>query len=187
MFGGDLHTRLRVYASFGTVIWRYYEDVALAALEALSRALGGRTDAEAIISLGGVGPIARAASLASRNVRIERYVDQWAVLSEASLYFTHQGLNSTHEAIYHEVPMLWYPFFMDQPGLAARCQDLGLAVPVVPTLRGEVTTNDVRGALDRMAATRADLASRLAAARTWELETIRARPAVIDRMVALVR
>ena len=116
MFGGDLHTRLRVYASFGTVIWRYHEDVALAALEALSRALGGRTDAEAIISLGGVGPIARAASLASRNVRIERYVDQWAVLSEASLYFTHQALNSTHEAIYHEVPMLFVPLLHGPAG-----------------------------------------------------------------------
>ena len=41
---------------------------------------------------------------------------------EADLFVTHHGLNSTHEAIFNRVPMLSYPFFWDQPGLAAECR-----------------------------------------------------------------
>ena len=96
-------------------------------------------------------------------------------------------MSSELAAIYHGVPMVSYPFFMDQPGLAARCEDLGLAVPVVDTLRAVVTAGDVRVALDRIAARRTQMADRLAAAREWELETIRARPGVIDQIVALAR
>ena len=187
MFGRDPARPLRVYASFGTIIWRYYQEAALTTLEALSSALHDRKDAEALISLGGAGPLATAAKMASRNVRIEHYVDQWQVLGDASIYLTHQGLNSTHEAIYHGVPMLSYPFFSDQPGLSARCQDLGLAVPVVDALRGAVTANDIHAALDRIAASRTQMVGCLAAAREWELETIRARPEVVDRVIGLVR
>jgi MGT family glycosyltransferase len=178
---------LRVYASFGTIIWRYYQEAALSALEAFSVALAGRTDAEAIIALGGAGPMDRASRFASKNVRVEHYVDQWRVLQEASIYCTHQGLNSTHEAIYHGVPMISYPFFSDQPALSARCQELGLAVPIVESLRGAVTSEDIRVALDRLAAVRPLMEERLTAAREWEMDTIRARPAVVRQMLDLVR
>jgi UDP:flavonoid glycosyltransferase YjiC (YdhE family) len=129
--------------------------------------------------------MSRAARLASDNVRIEHYVDQWRVLQDASIYVTHQGLNSTHEAIYHGVPMLSYPFFWDQPGLAARCQDLGVAMPIVDAVQGPVTAHDMRAAFDRMAMTRALMRNRIAQAREWELETIRARPAVIERVIGV--
>ena len=56
-------------------------------------------------------------------------MDQWAVLGETDLFVTHHGLNSTHEAIFNRVPMLSYPFFWDQPGLAAKCQAFGIARP----------------------------------------------------------
>ncbi len=103
------------------------------------------------------------------------------------LYLTHQGLNSTHEAIYHRVPMMSYPFFADQPALMVRCQELGLAVPVVNTLRGTVAAHDIRVALDRIAASRTQMAERLAEAREWELDTIRARPGVIAQMIELIQ
>lgn len=173
---------LRVYVSFGTVIWRYYRAEAIAALDALVAAIGERNDAEAVISLGGT---AASLSVTAPNVRVERYVDQWQILQTASVYVTHQGLNSTHEAIFHGVPMVSYPFFGDQPGLAARCQELGLAVPLVGATRGPVSPRDVHTALDRVAANRATLSARLDVAREWELDTIRARPDVIARMTAL--
>jgi UDP:flavonoid glycosyltransferase YjiC (YdhE family) len=187
MFRQDPAATLRIYAAFGTVIWRYYQEEAVTALEALSNALADRSDAEAIIGLGGAGSMARVARLASRNVRIEHYADQWPLLSHASLCLTHQGLNTTHEAIYHRVPMMSYPFFGDQPGLMARCQELGLAVPVVKTVRGTVAAHDILVALDRIAASRTQMAERLAEAREWELETIRARPGVIGQMIELVQ
>lgn len=175
---------LRVYVSFGTVIWRYYRSEAQAVLDALGEALAGRTDIEAIVSLGGAGSVERTGHPLPRNIQVERYVDQWQVLRGATIALTHHGLNSTHEAIYHRVPMISYPFFADQPGLAARSQELGLAVPLVDTLRGVVSAADIRVALDRITASRAEMMERLTAAREWELDTIRARPAIIERMIA---
>ena len=176
---------LRIYASFGTIIWRYYEDAAVSAIEALCEAAASRRDVEVLIGLGGAGPRARITRQAPPNVRVEDYCDQWHVLGEASVYLTHQGLNSTHEAIYQRVPMISYPFFSDQPGLAARCQAFGLAVPLVDALRRHATADDVRAALDRVESDRSRMAECLDAAREWEMETIRARPAVIERVIAL--
>ena len=184
-YRGDSALRQRVYASFGTIIWRYYEEAACAALGALVDLVAGRDDVEAVISLGGTRSPSGADRWPSPNVHVEPYVDQWRLLRDSSVYLTHQGLNSTHEAIYCGVPMIAYPFFADQPGLAARCEELGLGVPLVKTLRGPVTPDDVRLALDRVASSQVTMSERLAEAREWELETIRRRPAVIARMVAL--
>jgi len=186
MFGTDSAQRLRIYASFGTVVWRYYEAEALRAFEALSEAVSTMNDAVALVSLGG-GPTEHMARLARRNVRVESYVDQWNALREASVYLTHQGLNSTHEAIFQGTPMISYPFFADQPSLAKRCQELGLAVPLVEVLRGRVDPGHIRSALAHVVADREAIRSRLAEARRWELETIRGRPSVIERIVGLTR
>jgi UDP:flavonoid glycosyltransferase YjiC (YdhE family) len=186
-FGEDSANTLRIYASFGTVVWRYYEAEALSAIEALSEAISPMHDTVALVSLGGRDPTKPAPRLARRNVRIENYVDQWNALREASVFITHQGLNSTHEAIFHQTPMISYPFLSDQPGLAKRCQELGLAVPLVEALRGPVGPDDVRSALARVAAQHDAMRARLAEARRWELETIRARQDVIARIVALTR
>jgi UDP:flavonoid glycosyltransferase YjiC (YdhE family) len=125
--------------------------------------------------------------LARRNVRVEGYIDQWNALREASVYLTHQGLNSTHEAIFQGTPMISYPLFADQPSLAKRCQELGLAVPLVEVLRGPVDSGDVRSALACVVAEREAIQARLVEARGWELETIRARGSVIERIVGLMR
>lgn len=177
---------VRLYVSFGTVIWRYYQREAQAVLDALGEALVERTDIDAIVSLGGAGAYEPARTLPG-NVQVEHYVDQWQVLRGASVALIHQGLNSTHEAIYQRVPMISYPFFGDQPGLAARTQELGLAVPLVNALRGVVSAEDIRAALDRVEVSRAVMMERLTYAREWEIETMRARPAVVERMIALGR
>jgi MGT family glycosyltransferase len=176
---------LRVYVSFGTVIWRYFEAIACAGLSVIATALAER-DVEVVMSLGNhpLDPAA-VARLERPNVRVERYVDQWSVLADADVFITHHGLNSTHEAIFHQVPMISYPFFGDQPAQALCCQALGLAVPLGGAPRAPIEPGAVYQAIERVAADRAGLAARLDEARSWELETIAGRSAIIDRILAL--
>jgi MGT family glycosyltransferase len=185
-FGPKSRPALRVYVSFGTVVWRYYTVEALRALEVLSTALGRLEHVRAIVSLGGA-PIddeARAA-LVRPNVAVERYVDQWNVLRNADLFVTHHGLNSTHEAIFHGVPMVSYPFFWDQPALARRCQELGLALPLARSLRGTFGVDEVQAVLGRAADDRASILAALARAREWEQAIIGQRDAVLDRIAEI--
>ncbi len=185
LFGEGPGPPLRLYASFGTVIWRYFEAEALNVLRSVAEAFAARRDGAVVVSLGGVD--CPRAGLAGPNVRVETYVDQGQVLRGATICLTHHGLNSTHEAILHGVPMVSYPFFWDQPALAARCQELGLAHPLTSRLRGEVGPADVEEAVGRVAETPGEMHARLADARRWELETIRRRPEVIARVLSLIR
>jgi UDP:flavonoid glycosyltransferase YjiC (YdhE family) len=177
----------RIYVSFGTVVWRYYADVARRALEAIRDAVAELPDSIALVSLGGAqqGDWDRRVELP--NFRVESYVDQWGVLGASSVYITHHGLNSTHEAAFQGVPMISYPFFSDQPGMAKRSQELGLAVPLGTELRGQISAADVHAALSRLAAQRESMRERLAEARQWELDVIAGRSAVIQRILDLIR
>jgi hypothetical protein len=83
--------------------------------------------------------------------------------------------------------MLSYPFFGDQPRLAARCRDLGLAIPVVDAPRAPVTAEDFRRALGQAAAVAPQLVRSLARAREWEGKVLEGREAVIDRILALAK
>jgi UDP:flavonoid glycosyltransferase YjiC (YdhE family) len=138
-----------------------------------------------VVSLGGheLEPAARAA-LAHGNVRIEHWVDQWAALAAADVFVTHHGLSSTHEAIFRRVPMLSYPFFGDQPALAHRCQELGLALPLGDAPRAAIAPETLRAAVAR--ATEDDaFAVRLDEAHRWECRTLARRDAVLERLLAL--
>ena len=175
----------RVYLSFGTVVWRYSSAQAFAAMETLASVFE-HLEVEVIFSLGGTAIGSEALSrLVRPNVRVENYVDQWRVLSQTDVFVTHHGLNSTHEAIYHGVPMISYPFFADQPKRAARCQALGLAVPLVATLRGSVRSEDTHAALEWVASGGADLRNRFAEAQALEEEVIATRDAAFAKIVAL--
>jgi UDP:flavonoid glycosyltransferase YjiC (YdhE family) len=185
-FGPDSQGTLKVYVSFGTVIWRYFTSEALQTLATLAAAFGRLEHVRAIFSLGGA-PIdgVTLAGLVRPNVVVERYVDQWRVLGDADLFVTHHGLNSTHEAIFMSVPMLSYPFFWDQPALAERCQELGLALPLTGSLRGVVGAADVAAALQRVTEERPSLLAALARARGWELAVMQRREDVLDRIAAV--
>ncbi len=176
----------RILVSFGTIVWRYYEAEAVAALQVIARACAD-LDADVVISLGGhlLDPEMRR-QIARENVAVVDEVDQWIELDEADVFITHHGLNSTHEAIFHQVPMLSYPFFADQPMLAARCQQLGLAVPLAETTRGIVDEAVVHDALARLWDDAGEYSARLATARHWELRTIGERGAIVDRILALI-
>jgi hypothetical protein len=83
--------------------------------------------------------------------------------------------------------MISYPFFGDQPWLAAVCQRLGLAVPLTTTTMGPVAPGDVHAALAKVEGERAVMDRALAGAREWELAVVDARPAVFERIAALAR
>lgn len=175
----------RILVSFGTVIWRYFEAPARAALSVLSDVFAN-LDAEVVISLGNHRlEDSELARLVRPNVRTESYVDQWAALKDADVLVTHHGLNSTHEAIFHGVPMLSYPFFADQPSLARRCQKFGLALPLAGAPQAPIEREAVLRALNQLADERDAFAASLAEARSWELAVMDGRSAVLDRILAL--
>ncbi|WP_162916487.1 glycosyltransferase [Dongia deserti] len=180
--------RFRIYACFGTVALRYYADVATRVFEMLSNCLADMPKASALISLGGAavedGLIRR---LRRPNVEVVEYTDQRAVLGEADVFLTHHGLNSTHEAIFQRVPMLSYPIFTDQPALAERCRQFGIAVPLASSVRGPVVADDVRAGLETLAKERESIMARLEQTRSWELDVMAQRPAVLTRMLELAR
>jgi MGT family glycosyltransferase len=186
LFGDGAARAVRVYASFGTVVWRYFEADALATLAAVADAVAGLDDASALVSLGGRGTPEHAAQLTRHNVRIESYVEQWRALRDATVFVTHHGLNSTHEAIFQQTPMLSYPFFGDQPGLAKRCQEFGLALPLAELPRAPVGAEEIRAAVARSVRERDAMLERLAEARRWELAAMRDRGGVIERILALI-
>jgi MGT family glycosyltransferase len=189
--GARPHAELSVFVSFGTVVWKAnggaYAADSMRALTTLTMACAQMDNVRAIVSLGraSVGA-AELAALAHPNVSVEPYVDQWRVLQESDVFITHHGLNSTHESIFHRVPMISYPFFWDQPALATRCQAFGLAVPLVAGLRGPIAEADVNAALDRIATGKEAMISALDRARGWELAVMANRPAVLQQMVDLM-
>jgi len=182
----DLATRSRVaWVAFGTGVFRYFERAAATALVLVAEVLG---DAgwSVRIGLGGQElPAGLVGRLRTSGAVVESDPDQWSELAAASVFVTHHGLNSSHESIYQCVPMLSYPFFGDQPALARACQDLGLALPLSDSPAGEIRPDRVRRALDRLDLDRPAFAARLAEARAWEVRTVRDRPRVLDRIVAL--
>ena len=179
--------RLRVYVSFGTVIWRYWPAEALDALSVISEALGARDDVAAVLSLGGVEIGAEAkAALARPNVSVASRVDQWRLLAEADAFITHNGLKSTHESIFHRVPMISCPFLWDQPALAERCQRLGLAIALASSAPARIRPRDVDAALDELRQRSEAMGASLAEARERELEVMRNRGAVVERIAGLI-
>ncbi len=177
---------LRVFVSFGTVNWRYWPAEAERALRLIADELDRLPGVQVLISLGGHGQALGAlpSTLARDNVRVADYVDQWAVLQEADAFITHHGLNSSHEAIYHGVPMLSLPFLWDQPALALKCQQFGLAAPLGDGVRG-MAAGVVRSAVEELAGRREVFAARLHAAREWETRVMAGRDEVTTRILSL--
>lgn len=180
----------RVYAAFGTVIWRYWQAEALQALEAIAEAADAIPGATLTIGLGGaqVGED-NLQRLREHRAVVHEHADQWAALNDADVFVTHHGLGSTHEAVACAVPMLSLPFFWDQPGLARRTQELGLALPLIDGVMpgNRLTPAAVRRGLEQIEANRDAMRDRLLVARRWEARTIEARPEIARQILAIVR
>jgi UDP:flavonoid glycosyltransferase YjiC (YdhE family) len=178
---------LRVYVCFGTVACRYFANEAASALLAIARASRDIQQLQVVISLGGAHVAADVvASLQHKNVRVVPYLDQSRVLAEANLFVTHHGLNSTHEAIFNRVPMVSYPFFWDQPALALRCQQLGVAVPLTEIPLTAPTTDDVKAVFSNFLRNKHCLRENLDRAWAWERKTMDDRELIVQRIIDLI-
>jgi hypothetical protein len=194
VLGGPMSTpgpaNMRVYAAFGTIIWRYWPAEALQALEAIAESVGGIAGATLTIGLGDAKVDEDAlARLRRQGAVVHRYADQWAALREADVFITHHGLGSTHEAVACTVPMLSLPFFWDQPALAKRAQELGLALPLIDGVMpgNRLAPGAVRRGLEQVMADRDAMRERLLVARQWEARTIETRPEIARQILALAR
>lgn len=94
------------------------------------------------------------------NVIVVDWVPQLDVLEKAVLFITHGGLSSVREAIYFGVPMVVFPYGMDQPGNAARVvfHKLGLrgdistvnAQKINDLITRVMTDSDIQNSIERM-------------------------------------
>lgn len=112
------NVRPKIYISLGTVINtqpEFYKNC-IAALR--------DEDADVLISCGRAFDPASLAPL-PENVRVEQYVDQMQVLSQADLFITHCGMNSASEGLYLGVPELLFPLSGEQQAVARRVCEMG--------------------------------------------------------------
>ena len=112
-----------VYASLGTVI-----NDRTGFYRTLIDALCG-TCVDLLISCGKAFDPAQLGEV-SDNVRIEQYVDQMEVLSRASLFITHCGMNSASEGMWMGVPELLFPLTGEQRAVARRVAEVGAGKPL---------------------------------------------------------
>jgi UDP:flavonoid glycosyltransferase YjiC (YdhE family) len=177
---------LRVYVSLGTIVWRYWAREVLDALHAIADGATLLGDIELVVGVGNtdLGPDILA-PLKRSNVTVLPYADQWAELGKADLFITHNGLGSTHEAVARGVPMLSYPIFWDQPALAERSQQFGIALPLAKAPLAPVDPDEVAEAIVSTSLRRDQMLDRLAEARRWESRTIADRPHIAQRILGL--
>ena len=112
-----------VYASLGTVI-----NDRPGFYRTLIDALRG-SGADLLISCGTAFDLAQLGELPD-NVRVEPYVDQMEVLSRASLFVTHCGMNSASEGMWMGVPELLFPLTGEQRAVARRVAEVGAGKPL---------------------------------------------------------
>lgn len=98
-----------------------------------------------LMATGKVDPASLGA--APDNFELCEFVPQAQVLSEASLFLTHGGMNSVSEALWHEVPLLVFPQHGDQHLVAARVAELGAGLVMRPP---DVQPNRLRELADRV-------------------------------------
>jgi len=112
-----------IYISLGTVINRnvaFYR----AAIEAFRDA-----SYQVVLSIGQNTPIGELGALPA-NFIVRSFVPQLDVLKRAALFITHAGMNSVHEGLYYDVPLILAPQTQEQTFVAKRTADLGVGVRI---------------------------------------------------------
>lgn len=125
-----------IYISLGTIINDrpdFYSDCV--------KALGSM-NVEVVISCGKSMDIGRLGNL-PENVKVYPYVDQLEILSRASVFITHCGMNSVSESLYMACPMVLYPQTSEQFAVARRAEETGAGV-----LLKEDSCNGIRQAVE---------------------------------------
>ena len=77
-----------------------------------------------VISCGNAVDVASLGELPG-NVKVFPYVNQLDILSQASVFITHCGMNSVSESLYMETPMALFPQTNEQAAVARRVAEIG--------------------------------------------------------------
>lgn len=117
----QLDGRPLIYISLGTVINQNL-DFYRACLQAFANgpyqvvmSIGQRTD---VAALGDI----------PTNFIVRNHVPQLDILQRAALFISHAGMNSVHESLYYNLPMLLVPQQSEQNLVAWRAQQLGVGL-----------------------------------------------------------
>ena len=113
-----------IYISMGT-IFNHLPHFYRACFDAF-----GGSEYRVLMTTGNVD--AASLGVAPENFELRQFVPQVPVLSQASLFLTHGGMNSVSEALWHEVPLLVFPQHGDQHLVAARVAELGAGLTLRP-------------------------------------------------------
>ncbi|MGG2093626.1 macrolide family glycosyltransferase [Bacillus sp. S13(2024)] len=87
----------------------------------------GNTNHTVIMSIGKKVQISDLGDI-PKNFIVKNYVPQTEVLKHSKLFITHGGMNSTHEGLYYEVPLIVIPQSADQPFVAQRVANIGAGI-----------------------------------------------------------
>lgn len=87
----------------------------------------GNTDHTVVMSIGKKVQISDLGDT-PKNFIVKNYVPQTEVLKHSTLFITHGGMNSTHEGLYYEVPLIVIPQSADQPFVAQRVANIGAGI-----------------------------------------------------------
>lgn len=132
-----------IYCGFGTAFAGSDSDF----LDRLIRALEPLTEWDVIIGLGG-RPTDRTRLKVPEHVRVFDWVPQLELLTAADCAVLHAGPASIYECIQVGVPMVLYPFNVnDQMGWAARASALGVATV---GNRAQDNPTQIRAAIERV-------------------------------------
>lgn len=112
-----------VYISMGTVI-NDRPDFYHKCIDALKD-----LEIDVLISCGKTVEISSLGEL-PENVKVCPYVDQLDILSRASAFITHCGMNSVSESLYMAAPMVLYPQTNEQAAVARRVTEIGAGIPL---------------------------------------------------------
>jgi len=117
----QLGTKPLIYISLGTVI-NQNQDFYRQSIEAFRG-----SDYQIVMSVGQRTNIASLGEMPA-NFIVRNFVPQLDILQRAALFITHAGLNSVHEGLYYNVPLVLVPQQVEQNYVAGRVAELGAGV-----------------------------------------------------------
>ncbi|WP_017426981.1 MULTISPECIES: macrolide family glycosyltransferase [Paenibacillus] len=129
-----------IYISLGTVFNRAIDFYKLC-IEAF-----GNTDHTIVMSIGNRTQFSDLGEVPENFIE-KNDVPQTDILQHAKLFITHGGMNSTHEGLYYEVPLIIIPQSADQPIITGQVANMGAGIKLQME---SLTANQLREAADHV-------------------------------------
>lgn len=180
---------IRLYAAFGTMVWNYWPENAYAIIRELA-SVSGENNIALTVGLGGSEIGHRMCKdLSNAKIDIQLSSNQIVELEESDIFVTHNGLNSTHEAVRKRVPMLSVPFVGDQNSLARQSSNFGLGLTARDTKscsQSYISADSLKLAIDRLVHDYITIQDKFDEAIEWDMNAIQMRPKVISSILEIL-